>query len=108
VDLGVGQVSVWLPAEGEMSVDIGMGVGQTIIRVPRGLGVRVSTDRGLVGLDLPGDFSGADAGYTSPGYSSGQPGRITVSQGGHDLHPVQRLRYDTTQGGGRAAALSSF
>jgi len=82
VDLGVGQVSVWLPAEGEMSVDIGMGVGQTIIRVPRGLGVRVSTDRGLVGLDLPGDFSGADAVYTSPGYSSAADRvEITVSQG---------------------------
>ena len=82
VDLGVGQVSVWLPGEGEMSVDIGMGVGQTIIRVPRGLGVRVSTDRGLVGLDIPGDFSGSEAGYTSPGYSSAADRvEITVSQG---------------------------
>ncbi|HEX9674407.1 MAG TPA: DUF5668 domain-containing protein [Anaerolineales bacterium] len=82
VDLGVGQISVWLPAEGEMSVDIGMGVGQTIIRVRRGLGVRISTDRGLVGLDLPDDFSGADAGYTSPGYSNAADRvEITVSQG---------------------------
>ena len=82
VDLGVGQVSVWLPAEGQMSVDIGMGVGQTIIRVPRGLGVRVSTDRGLVGLEMPSDFSGGEAGYTSPGFSTAADRvEITVSQG---------------------------
>jgi len=91
VDLGVGQVSVWLPAEGEMSVDIGMGVGQTIIRVPRGRGVRVSADRGLVGLDIPGDFSGGKAGYTSPGYSAAaDPVEITISQG----VGIVSIRYD--------------
>jgi hypothetical protein len=81
-NLGVGQVSLWLPDQGRMTVQVGMGVGQTIVRVPRGLGVRLSAERGMVGLSVPPDFTRSDGVYLSPGYAAATDRvEITVSQG---------------------------
>jgi hypothetical protein len=92
VSLGVGRAEVTLPEEGSFRGKIDSAIGQVVVVVPDGLGVRIDTNAALANVSAPGDFRRQDDVYTSPAYESadqqieleiGQAiGNITILDGG--------------------------
>ncbi len=72
VDFGIGEVTIELPTTGEFDIDIDGGIGAIVIKVPEGMALRVRTDTGIVGRNIPSDYSRNDNIYTSPGYSDAE------------------------------------
>ena len=68
---GVGRVNLDfagdLPAA--VSADLAVTVGELVLRVPRGVGVRLTSDRFLAGLDVPGLMRSGNA-WVSPDYDT--------------------------------------
>lgn len=91
LDLGVGQNRVTLPATGSYTVKVNGAVGQTIIYVPEGLGVRVKSNTGIGNLDVPGDWEERNGMRYSPGYDSAEYRiELEVSQAIGQIRVVQR------------------
>jgi hypothetical protein len=70
VSMGVGRSVVLLPAEGRFRARIEGAIGETVIVVPQGMGVRITTDTGLASSQVPDDYRCEDDTCTSPGYGS--------------------------------------
>jgi hypothetical protein len=82
VETGVGQTIIELPPTGSLRLDVELGVGEVIIRVPDGMKVRVQADRGLTAFQTPAGFIREGSQYVSPGYSSSDnQAEISVSVG---------------------------
>ena len=70
VNMGVGQTTVTLPATGEFDGRIDGAVGQVVIIVPSGMGLRVRSNLALANLVVPGGYRKVDKVYTSSGYET--------------------------------------
>jgi len=78
--MGVGQMTVTLPASGAFDGKVEGAVGQVVIIVPRGMGLRVRSNLALANLVAPAGYLKRDKVYTSPGYESSQ-NRIDLELG---------------------------
>lgn len=72
VDFGIGEVTLELPATGEFDIDVDGGIGSISIKVPEGMALRVRTDTGIVGRDMPPGYVRNGDYYTSPGYNNAE------------------------------------
>jgi hypothetical protein len=70
VDMGVGNASMILPASGNYNARINGAIGQLVIEIPQGLGVKVKSDAAIASVNLPADFQEQNGFSTSPGYAS--------------------------------------
>ena len=70
VDLGVGKISVVLPATGEFDAKISAAIGLMEIRIPRDLPVRITLNTGLSVREIEGFRQEGDV-YYSPAAGSG-------------------------------------
>jgi hypothetical protein len=79
---GAGSLNVTLPAQGRFPVEVSTGVGEIIIRVPRSMEARLSSQGVLSSLDVPsrfeplGDRTWQTAGYTE----AADRAEITINQ----------------------------
>jgi hypothetical protein len=80
VNTAVGSTSVTLPAQDELVVDIEGAIGQIVVTVPEGVGVRVSADTALVSVQMPPGFVRQEDVYQSQDYqSASQQVDVTVN-----------------------------
>lgn len=72
VEMGVGQVVVRLPAGGSFAGSLSGAIGQIEIVVPAGVGVRIQVDAALAGVTTPtgGTFGPGEHEYTSPNFGT--------------------------------------
>ncbi len=70
VNTAVGRTEVLLPERGRYTAHVSGAIGQIVIVVPRGVGVRVDTDTALVDVDLPEGFLDSGNVYESTDYDS--------------------------------------
>jgi hypothetical protein len=70
VNFGVGQTHVILPSTGNFNAKIDGAIGQIVIDVPKGVGVRIESGLALGNNSIPNSYHKADRVYTSPGYES--------------------------------------
>lgn len=68
LSLGVGKITVILPAAGRLDARISGGVGETVVVVPAGVQVRIQASPALTVVDMPPGYERQDDIYTSPGY----------------------------------------
>jgi len=82
VDIGVGEAVVRMPQQGRVSVEVDSGIGQTTIIIPASMAARIHIDGGLSGHTIPVKYEHNDDVYTSPDYLTAED-RIDlyVSQG---------------------------
>lgn len=90
VNVGVGEMTVMLPASGQVTARIEGGVGELNVVIPRGMGAQIRASSGLGQVSVNGDFERSGDLYTSSSYSSandrvqlevkGGIGRITIEQ----------------------------
>lgn len=66
--LGIGRMEVRLPSQGSFDARLSGAIGMTEVIVPRGLGVRISLDTGLVARQLEGFRREGDV-YFSPSWT---------------------------------------
>jgi hypothetical protein len=90
LQVGAGDLTIILPAEGIVQGNIEGAVGQTTLFIPAGMAVRLRTDTGLTAIQAPGDFTIQEDVYISPGFETA-PNRsdLDVSQALGNL----RIRY---------------
>ena len=72
VSMGVGQTRVFLPATGQFAAKIDGAVGQIVIDVPKGMGVRIRSGLALANILVPSGYSKSDKVYTSPDYGTAE------------------------------------
>jgi hypothetical protein len=70
LDMGVGHGTLELPAGSTFEGSVEGAIGQFVILVPKGVGVRIKADTGFVVLQVPGGYEELDEVFTSPNYSS--------------------------------------
>lgn len=68
VNTAVGQTQVALPERGRYSAQVRGAIGQIVINVPSGVGVRVATDTALVTVDVPDEYQKPGDIYQSANY----------------------------------------
>ena len=68
--MGLGQVTLTLPIDGDFSAGLEGAMGQLIIVVPEGVGLRAEAGTALVVFRLPENYRKDGSVYTSPGYES--------------------------------------
>ncbi len=66
VDAGVGEVTLWLTGDwqSDARVSVDMGLGRLELRIPEGLGIRLTKDSFLTSLDSQGLIKRGDAWYS--------------------------------------------
>ncbi len=80
VNTAVGSTSVTLPAQDELAVDIEGAIGQIVVTVPEGVGVRVNANTALVSVQMLPGFVRQDDVYQSQDYqSASQQVDVTVN-----------------------------
>lgn len=72
VEGGVGQTTITLPDEGQITLDVEGGVGEIVIYVPDDMAVKIYVDRGIASLTVPSDYRQNEDVYTSPNYDEGE------------------------------------
>jgi hypothetical protein len=80
VNLGLGQTTVVLPDQGQFEGKVDGAIGQTVIRIPQGMAVRIQADTGIANINVPSDFERQNDTYTSPGFDGAQ-NRIELQVG---------------------------
>jgi hypothetical protein len=70
VNLGVGETTVVLPAEGIFEGQVDSAIGQTVIRVPPQMAVRINADTGIANINVPSDFERQGDVFSSPGFGT--------------------------------------
>jgi len=78
VNTAVGQTQIVLPEQGRYSAQVTSAIGQIVIIVPRGVGVRVNMDTALVDVDVPDEFLNPGDVYQSSNYESAE-NRVELS-----------------------------
>ena len=82
VDGGVGQTTITLPDEGQITLSVDGGIGEIVIYLPENMAARIKVDRGIAGLSVPSGFDKNDDTYTSPNFDSADNWvEIDVNQG---------------------------
>lgn len=69
-NLGAGDIEMTLPEESDFSGKVQGAVGQIVIKVPEGVGVRIDANTLLVTVNTPPGYNRDDRRYTSPGYEN--------------------------------------
>ncbi len=72
VEGGVGQTTITLPDEGQITLDVEGGVGEIVIYLPDDMAVKIYVDRGIASLTVPSDYRQNEDVYTSPNYDEGE------------------------------------
>jgi hypothetical protein len=90
LDMGIGRATVLLPARGDLDARIETGIGELIVKVPEGVGVRIQASAGLGNVSVPAGYRRQDDAYVSSGYAGAESridlvleagiGRITVQE----------------------------
>lgn len=80
VEMGIGKTTVFLPSAGLFSGTINGAIGEVEIIVPKGMELRLRSNSGITGVDVPGNYQHSDTLYTSPGYASAE-NRISLEVG---------------------------
>ncbi len=70
LDFGVGTSTISLPVQGGLDGTIDAAIGQVVIRVPPGVGLRVRKDTAIVIVHFPPGYRLSEGFYTSPNYAS--------------------------------------
>ncbi len=70
VKTAIGSTSVSLPAQDDLMVDLEGAIGQIVVTVPEGVGVRVQADTALVAVQMPPGYERQENTYQSPDYQS--------------------------------------
>jgi hypothetical protein len=70
VNTAVGDTQIILPARGRFDAQVNGAIGQIVIVIPSGVGVRVNTDTALVSVDMPDEYLHPGDIYESPNYSN--------------------------------------
>jgi hypothetical protein len=70
--MGAGQITVSLPEGQSFSARLSGGVGQLVVIVPPGAGVRIQSGTALAAFSAPPGYDQSGNVYTSPGYSSAE------------------------------------
>lgn len=78
VDMGLGRIEVRLPAAGRFEASVEGAIGETVILIPDGLGVRLTANTGLAVRNLPDGYRQDGNIYTSPGYADAE-NRVELS-----------------------------
>jgi hypothetical protein len=78
INTAVGDTQVILPEIGRFDAQVTGAIGQIVIVIPRGIGVRVNPDTALVSLDIPDNYLSSGGVYESPNYDSAD-NRIDLS-----------------------------
>ncbi|MGW8249826.1 MAG: LiaF transmembrane domain-containing protein [Anaerolineales bacterium] len=78
VNTAVGNTQVVLPQAGRLDAQVTGAIGQIVIVVPRGVGVRVNPDTALVSVNVPDGYLSPGDVYESPNYDSAD-NRIDLS-----------------------------
>ncbi len=72
LDLGVGETTVYLPAQGAYTLIANGGVGRLDLVLPRNLPVRITASTGVGALNLPAGLSRSNNAYTSANYAAAE------------------------------------
>jgi hypothetical protein len=80
VNFGVGQTRLVVPVEGNFRAKIDGAIGQIVIEVPPGVGVRIHSNLAMANLNVPSDYSRNDNTYTSMEYAESDA-RIEIEVG---------------------------
>lgn len=72
VEIGLGKAVVNLPESGNFSGVINSAMGDVIVVVPEGLGLKFTTNTILAKIDIPEDYLIKDGVYYSPGYEESE------------------------------------
>lgn len=80
IDLGVGQATLTLPAEGHYTARLNGAIGSLNVLVPSGLGVRVDGNTALASLQVPPGYQKDGDVYLSPDYATAE-NRVDLSVG---------------------------
>ena len=72
VNIGVGDARLTLPASGSFDGNVSGAIGQLVLIVPRGVGLRVHSGAALSSVNIPDDYRKADRVYTSPNYANAE------------------------------------
>ncbi len=72
VSMGVGQTRITLPATGQFNAKIDGAIGQIVIDVPKGMGVRIRSGLALANIQVPSGYVKAENVYSSPEYESAE------------------------------------
>lgn len=82
VSMGVGNAQITLPAEGKFQAKIDGAIGQIIIYLPEGMGLRVKTDYGLGNFKTPAAFVKIGDYYQTKGFDkASNQVDLNISQG---------------------------
>jgi len=68
----VGKTTLTLPAKGYSKVELSGGIGETIIRIPRGVAARIRTTTGIGSIQVRGNYSSINDEYVSPDFDSAE------------------------------------
>ncbi len=71
-NIGVGQLHIILPQNGDFEGKISGAIGQIVIEVPSGVGIRIRSDGALVTVHTPDGYEKLENSYTSPDYDSAE------------------------------------
>lgn len=80
VNLGVGETTVVLPDQGQFEGKVEGAIGQIVIRIPRGMAVRIQANTAIANINVPSEFVRQNDTYTSPGFDGAQ-NRIELQLG---------------------------
>jgi len=80
VNFGVGQTRLIVPVDGNFRARLDGAIGQIVIEIPPGVGVRIHSNLAMANLNVPSDYSRNDNTYTSPEYAGSGP-RIEIEVG---------------------------
>lgn len=70
VNMGVGRAEVTLPQSGSYHAEVDQAIGEMVVWVPRGVGVRINPDVALVAAQYPAGFQKQGDVVVSPNYGS--------------------------------------
>lgn len=70
--IGAGQITVALPGDQSFSASLSGGMGQVVVIVPEGTGLRISSGTALAAFSAPEDYERSGNVYTSPNYATAE------------------------------------
>ncbi len=70
--IGLGKITVYLPASGHFSGTINGAIGEVEVVIPKGMDVRVKANNAITAVEAPEAYQHSDSIYTSPGYASAE------------------------------------
>ncbi len=79
-NMGVGAVTIILPAEGKFTANVNGAIGKVTLIIPEGMTVQLESNSLLVAKNLPADFEKSGSVYSSAGFSQSD-NQVTLDLG---------------------------